>query len=289
MPSADYTVSVSQFLGNWTADPGPLTAGAVGLVLFAQAFLRLRRRGRADLAPWSRAAMFGLGVFLSVFPLVSPLDVIADRYLLSAHMIEHVLLGDAGPALIVCAVRGPLGVFMLPGYLIRPVGHSRAVRRTVDVLLQPGVTLGLWVVTYGCWHIPAAYDYTLTHQTVHDLEHLTFAIAGTLVWIQLIDPTGRNRLSFQQRIAYAVTIFAFGQVLSDTLILWFHPLYATYADQPARVLGIGPQLDQRLAGVVMMVEQAITLGTCVTFLVLNDREARRRGRAAPQPQVPAGG
>jgi cytochrome c oxidase assembly factor CtaG len=152
------------------------------------------------------------------------------------------------------------------------------------------VTLALWVAIFGCWHIPAAYDYTLTHQTVHDLEHAMFALAGTLLWIQLIDPAGRNRLSFQQRIAYAVTVFAFGQLLSDTLILWFHPLYATYAGQPDRVLGISPLLDQRLAGVVMMVEQAVTLGTCVTFLVLRDRGASAtRPRSARRPRVPAGG
>ena len=290
MPPADHTVAVSQFFGSWAADPGPTALSALALLLFAQAFLRLRRRGRPDLAPWSRAAMFALGVLISIFPLVSPLDAIGDQYLLSVHMIEHVLLGDAGPALIVCAVRGPLGVFMLPGYLVRPIGHSRLVRRALDVLLHPVVTLALWVVIYGCWHIPAAYDYTLTHQTVHDIEHLMFALAGTLVWIQLIDPAGRNRLSFQQRIAYAVTIFACGQVLADTLLLWFHPLYATYANQPARVLGLGPLLDQRLAGAVMMVEQSISLGTCVAFLVLRERATtRREGRAAPPPRVPARG
>ena len=55
---------------------------------------------------------------MSVIPLVSPIDSLSDDYLLSVHMLEHVLLGDAGPALIVCALRGPLLVFMLPPFLL---------------------------------------------------------------------------------------------------------------------------------------------------------------------------
>ena len=64
-----------------------------------------------------------------------------------------------------------------------------------------------------------------------------------------------------QRLLYALALFVFGQVLADVMILTFTPLYGHYADQSARVSGISPLTDQRLAGFVMMTEQAITLGT----------------------------
>jgi cytochrome c oxidase assembly factor CtaG len=262
-----YSIPLSQFASSWTLEAGPLAAAALALALFAQAFIRLRRRGRADHASWDRAALFALGVAVAVFPLVSPIDLIGDRYLISAHMIEHVMLGDAGPALMVCAVRGPLAVFLLPNYLLRPLGHSAGVRTVIGVLLRPDVTLAAWAIVMGLWHIPAAYDYTLTHQTVHDLEHLSFAIVGTLLWIQLIDPTGRHRLSILQKLLLALVVFGLGQVLADVLIFPRHPLYPSYADQPARVLGLSPLLDQQLAGFVMIVEQSITLGVCSAFLV----------------------
>ena len=104
------------------APPAVLFGAALALLLFAQAFLRLRRRG-PDLAPWSRALLFAAGLALLVLPLVSPLDHLGDEDLLSAHMLQHVLIGDAAPALLLVAVRGPLLFFLLP-----PVAAAAARR-----------------------------------------------------------------------------------------------------------------------------------------------------------------
>ena len=111
----------------WDAPPALLIGAALAAVLFAQAFVRLRRR-RAEHAPWSRAALFAAGLGLLVFPLVSPLDHIGDEELLSAHMLQHVLIGDAGPALLVVAVRGPLLFFVLLPLLLRPLVSFRPLR-----------------------------------------------------------------------------------------------------------------------------------------------------------------
>jgi cytochrome c oxidase assembly factor CtaG len=46
------------------------------------------------------------------------------------------------------------------------------------------------------------------------------------------------------------------------------PLYASYADQSERLLGLSPLQDQRLAGIVMMAEQLLTLGTFVAVLLV---------------------
>jgi putative membrane protein len=262
----DHTAALSSFASQWTAAPVPIAAALAALALFGQAFVRLRRRGRRDLAPWTRAILFSLGVGLSVVPLVSPIDPLSDDYLLSVHMLEHVLLGDAGPALIVCALRGPLLVFMLPSFALSPLARSGVVRGGLGLLTRPRVTLVLWATVIACWHIPRIYDFAAEHQTVHDLEHLSFAIAGILVWVQLVDPARRGRLRVAQRLLYALVVFALGELLADVLILTFTPLYPHYADQPARVMGITPLTDQRLAGFVMMIEQAITLGTCAVVL-----------------------
>jgi cytochrome c oxidase assembly factor CtaG len=114
-PMQEHSVALSSFASQWSADPGPPIAAAIAVALFTQGFVRLRRRGRRDHASWDRPLLFGLGVAVSVIPLVSPIDPLSDDYLLSVHMLEHVLLGDAGPALMVCALRGPLLVFVLPG------------------------------------------------------------------------------------------------------------------------------------------------------------------------------
>ena len=46
--------------------------------------------------------------------------------------------------------------------------------------------------------------------------------------------------------------------MAYVMLFDFRPLFSTYVDQPVRLLGLSPLTDQRLAGVVMMVEQIAT-------------------------------
>lgn len=264
----------------WLLEPEVLAAAGVALLLFAQGFLRLRRRGRADHAPWSRALLFGLGLALATLPLVSPLDAVADSYLLSGHMLEHVLIGDAAPALLLVALRGPLLFFFLPARLLAPLARLTPLRAALSFLLRPRVSLVAWAVVIAAWHVPAAYDYTLTHQTVHDLEHESFLLVGLLAWAQLVDPARRGRLTRPGRLAFAVALFAMGTVLSDALIFSFRPLYPAYVAQAERLFSLSPLRDQQLAGIVMMAEQLLTLGTCMVLLVQPYLRQQQR-RAAP--------
>ncbi len=271
----------------WAAEPLVTALAAVAAVCFVQGFLRLRRRGRRDHAPWTRAALFAAGLALLVLPLVSPLDELADRYLLSAHMLEHVLIADAAVALILVSLRGPLLYFTVPQPLLRTLGHKAWVRDTAAWLFRPKVALIAWAAAFGLWHIPAAYDYAARHQAVHDLEHASFLAAGVLVWAILIDPTRHGNVSRGRRLAMIVVLFAFGTAIADVLIFSPTTLYSFYADQPHRVFGLSPLRDQQLAGLVMLVEQALALGTCAALLLWPELKARRRARRQLGAEQPA--
>jgi putative membrane protein len=273
-------VPTSKLGSAWETPPAVLAGAGLALVLFTQAWVRLRRRGRSDLAGFDRLALFVAAVALGTLALVSPLDPIGEEYLLSAHMLEHVLIGDAAVALAIVALRGPLIFFLLPGVVLRPLARFGPLRAFLALLLRPKVSFAVWAAVFAGWHYPPAYDYVLDHQIVHDLQHVTFVLAGVLVWIQLVDPARRGELRRAGRIGLAVALFACGQILSDILIFSFDPLYPAYAVQDERLLGLSPLSDQALAGIVMMVEQAITLGTCVAFLlVASHREVVRREAA----------
>jgi cytochrome c oxidase assembly factor CtaG len=207
-----------------------LIGAALALLLFVQAFVRLRRR-RAEHAPWSRALLFAAGLALLVVPLVSPLDHAGDEQLLSAHMLQHVLIGDAAPALLVTAVRGPLLFFLLPPALLRPLASFRPLRAFLSALLLPLVSLGLWTVTIVVWHVPSAYDYAAAHPLVHDLEHLSFVVAGLLVWTQLVDPARHGALRRPQRIFFALAMLALAQPLVDALLFSSGAAYPRYTWQ----------------------------------------------------------
>jgi cytochrome c oxidase assembly factor CtaG len=254
----------------------PVLAAAVAALLFVQAVVRLRRRGRADLAGWDRVALFAAGLGVTLFALIGPLDRLADEKLLSAHMGQHVLIGDLGPALMVTALRGPLLVFFLPAPILAPLARNRRVRAVLGTLLRPRVAFSLWAANLAVWHVPYLYDLALRHQKLHDFEHVCWVVSGILVWTLLVDPGSHRRLSVGGRVALAAAMFAAGQVLVDVLVFTFTPLYPFYHG----AYGISAVTDQQLAGIVMMVEQLLTLATCVA-LILRPRWSRSHaGRVA---------
>jgi putative membrane protein len=246
----------------------PVALAAVAALLFAQGVVRLRRRGRGDLAGWDRVALFGFGLGLTVVALVGPIDRIADTRL-AVHMVQHVLIGDLAPALLTVAVRGPLLVFLLPAPVLAPLARSARVRAVLSTLLRPRVAFALWAANLGVWHVPYLYDLALRHDALHYLEHACWAVAGVLVWTLLADPGGHRRLTVGGRIALAAAMFACGQVLADVLIFSFRTLYPAY---PGRT-------DQQLAGVAMMAEQLVTLGV-LAFVLLRPRMRAARLVAA---------
>jgi putative membrane protein len=257
----------------------PLIAAALAALLFAQAVVRLRRRGRADLAGWDRVALFAAGLGVTVFALVGPLDRLADDKLLAAHMGQHVLIGDLGPALMITALRGPLLVFFLPASVLVPLARSGRVRTAVGTLLRPRVAFTLWAVNLAIWHVPYVYDLALAHQGLHDFEHLCWMFCGILVWTLLIDPGSHRRLTVAGRVALAAAMFATGQILTDVLVFSFTPFYSWYHG----AYGISALTDQQLAGIVMMAEQLATLVALVALLLLPRRRTTRAARLAASP------
>jgi putative membrane protein len=250
----------------WSAPPSVLAPAAIALLLFVHGWRRLRRRGRRDLADWKRAALFASGLLVVLAGLVSPIHALSENDLLSVHMLQHVLIGDFGIALLVVAVRGPLHVFMLPGRVLGPIARNRSARAVVSVLLRPNVAFGLWAANLAVWHIPSLYDYAVLHPWLHDLQHSCWMLAGLLVWTLLIDPGSHRRLTTAGRIALGAAMFGAGQVLTSVLVFAFHPLYPIYHG----AYGVSALTDQKLAGVVMMVEQLLVLGT-FAYLLLRPR------------------
>jgi putative membrane protein len=267
-------VVLAHFSASWETPLPVLIAAPIAALLFTQAFMRLRRR-RPDLAPKSRAVLFGVGLVLLVGAVVSPLDSAGDDYLLSAHMLQHVLIGDAAVALLVLAVRGPLVFFLLPPPILRPLAAFRPLRAALSFLVLPLVSLALWAAAVIVWHVPRFYVFAAAHPVVHHLEHASFVAGGLLAWTQLVDPARHGRLRRPQRIFFALAMLALTQPVVDFLLFSSSPRYGRYADQPDRLLGLSPLTDQRLAGAVMMVEQLLTLGICVAILLLPYLRERR--------------
>lgn len=220
----------------------------VAAILFARGFRRLRERGSAGEAGWDRAGLWLAGVLAGLAGLALH-GAASERA--SAHMLQHVLVGDLMPALVLTALRGPL-LFAVAPRPVRRLFRLRAVR----ALLRPGPSLALWAGLLWFWHVPAVYDAALAHESLHVVEHGSFLLGGLLLWNQLVDPARRRALTLWGSLGYALAAMLVAQMLVWVLVLSYRPLYA-----------YGSATDQSLAGLVMTIEQFLTLGA-FTYLRL---------------------
>ena len=125
--------------------------------------------------------------------------------------------------------------------------------------------------------VPAAYDFALAHESVHVAEHVSFVVAGLLVWTQIVAPSRHGRSSPGRRALFAVGILGLGMVLSEVLLL-SGPLYAHYRDVLDRPFGLDAAEDQSRAALLMMGEQIATLGTAAALLLWTHVES-----VSPEP------
>lgn len=233
-------------------------------MLYGHGFKRLRAR-RRDLAPWHSAVAFGAGTLLALLAVVSPLDELGENRLLTAHMAQHLLLGDLAPLLLMLGLRGPLAFFVMPPWLLGPLAHCRPLRRALGFILRPWVSLLVWVLAIYGWHEPTAYDAAIAHPLLHDAEHLCFFLVGCLVWFQIIDPVGRFKTA-GPRALFAVMVLLAGMPLGEVLLVSgsLYPHYTAIVDRP---FGWSAGYDQMHAALLMMGEQMATLLTAAGLLL----------------------
>jgi len=141
----------------------------------------------------------------------------------------------------------------------RPMAELLARARVWRFLTHPAVALPLWLVDYFVWHVPPVYDAALDQQTwlIH-VEHACYFATGILVWWPLVQDVPR-RLASGARAGYAFAAFVLASPIGLLLALLPRPAYEFYADQPTRIWGLSPLVDQQIAGVTMATEQAAVL------------------------------
>ncbi|MFZ0042008.1 MAG: cytochrome c oxidase assembly protein [Solirubrobacteraceae bacterium] len=258
----------------WSPEPSVL----IGVAAIAVLYILGWRRGRATGSPhrpgFGRLTLFALGLTTVIVALVSPVDALGDQ-LLVMHMLQHILLLDIAPILLI------LG---LNKVLLRPVTRRlNAVERRAGYLAHPAFAVAAYVGFMWGWHIPAMYDAALHNTTVHAFEHLCFAFAGTLYWWHLLSPIrGRMRMSGLGPVAYMV-VTKLGVGLLG-IVLAFAPtvIYPFYAGHP-HYWGLSPHVDQEMAGLEMALEQSVVMGIAlvvvfVRMLTESEREAERAER-----------
>jgi cytochrome c oxidase assembly factor CtaG len=211
------------------------------------AFAKMRRGAPARLgAPSVRDASFGLALVMLLLALASPIGQLADGYLFSAHMAQHLLLVLVVPplALVGLGLRGATG----------------AARR-LEVLAAWALGVGaMWL-----WHERTLCNAASLSPTVHRLQEISLLAMGAAFWMPVIS----GRLSPLPGIVYLFSACVACTVLG--IYLTFSPVTVCSAFvHPVDRLGVMPLLrgdwgltperDQQVGGLMMWVPACLVYG-----------------------------
>jgi len=196
----------------------------------------------------SRLLSFLAGLTVLQLAIGPPMDDLADE-LLSAHMVEHLLIMSAVPPLLLLGL--PV-VPLLRGFPI-PLIRIAFLRQLAHWLTKPPVAWLLMNVTFLAWHVPAAYDFALENETWHAIEHICFLAASILFWWCVLRPWPAQ----QRNGSWSILLFLLSADLVNTLLSAFlafcgRPVYAFYVEHP-NPYQIAPLQDQVLGAVIMWV------------------------------------
>lgn len=239
------------FVG-WQLDPvliGGILAVGVAYVL-AVGPLRARLAPGAPF-PRARAAVFIGGLALVYLVEGSPLHDLAERYLLAAHMVQHLLLAYVVARILIVGV---------PDWLWRRLLTHPRVLPVARLLLRPTVTFLVFAFFFAFWHVPVVYQRALVDPLVHHVEHVVFLVTAMMLWWPILSPLAElPKAPHLVRLAY-LFVLPIAQ-LPVFAGITFHPdvVYPLYAQAP-RAWGIDPLADQALAGAVMKVFGLVFFG-----------------------------
>ena len=206
-------------------------------------------------ASTAQKTAFTIGVLSLGAVTAWPIHDLAEQFLLSVHMVQHLVISLIAP---------PLLLFGTPAWLLRKILTVPPVKWAVRNLGRPFIALVLFNAVIVLTHWPLVVDLTLRYHAVHFLAHFVLFASATLMWWPVIDPLPETPgLSYPGRMLYLFLQSIVPTVPASFLTFGHSPLYAFYAEAP-RIWGMSVLTDQRIAGLVMKI-----VGGAILWLVIS--------------------
>lgn len=265
----------------WQLDP-VLIGGLLTMALvFGLAVGPLRKRiAPGESFPKRQALLFYLMLAIFFLSEASPLHDLAEIYLFSAHMVQH---------LILTYVVSPLIIASLPPWLLRPLLLNRWLYPLARVLTKPLVALLVFNIYLSIWHFPAVYEAQLASSLMHHVQHALSITLALMLWWPIMSPLPElPRLGYGMRTVYLLLIPIAQLVVTAFLTFSSTPFYPSYVRAP-RITDLSALADQQLGGIIMKVSGFIVFGVPLVwtfFRWYQEEDAPRRSKDAPAARQP---
>jgi len=194
-----------------------------------------------------KIALLAAGLATGWIVVASPVAHL-DHHLLTAHMVQHLLLMVVAAPLILLATRNSL--------------HMRWRPHPVFCWLAGTLTVILW-------HVPAVFELPQQVPIWHTVEYASFFIAGLFFWFPVIHRGFTDRPCGTQ--SWTLPLYLFLATLPCDALAAFlafcgHVVYRPYLSAGGRMFGLSPLEDQALAGALMWF--TVTLAYLIPALVV---------------------
>jgi putative membrane protein len=243
-------------------EPYPSVWLIVGLIAAAYA-VAVVRVGPKHVMPGQPAASrfqitcFSSGIVAIWIASDYPIHTLAERYLFSIHMVQH---------LTYSLVAAPLLLLGTPAWMARallsPPGFMRAMRWMARFF--PATVLYNVVVVLT--HAPATVDVALKYAVVHFALHSLLLISSIIVWMPILSPLPEvPRLFPPLAMLYLFLQSVVPTVPASFLTFGTTPLYHVYTTFP-RLWGISALTDMQVAGLIMKIGAGILIWGVITIV-----------------------
>ena len=183
-----------------------------------------------------------------------PIHDLAERYLFSMHMVQHMLM---------TLIAAPLLVAGIPAWMWRDVLRPAPIRAVWRFLTRPVVALILFNGVLLFMHWPAVVELAVTSELAHFGLHVLAVFSALVMWWPIVSPLPE----MPPLNPPAQMMYLFLQSLTPTIPASFltfghsmlYPVYATFP----RIWGIGPLTDQLISGLIMKL-----VGSAILWVVI---------------------
>ncbi len=232
-------------LPTWQPHPEvwALLAAVVGLAVYAVRVIgpKVVPAHEEIATVWQRRS-FWAAVFLLYVAADWPMHDIAEEFLYSVHMIQHLLITFVVP---------PLFMMAIPTWLARLVIlDGGRVSRALQVLAKPVVAGVIFNALAALTHWSEVVNLSSESGGFHYIIHLAIFTSALLMWLPVIGPLPELRLSQGGRLIYLFLMSIIPTIPAAWLTFADGTVYSAY-DKPTELWGIDVRSDQQAAGFIM--------------------------------------
>ncbi len=223
--------------------------------------LAVKRIGPSKVHPIERTvtrrqvAAFAAGLLTIWVAADWPVHDIAEGYLYSVHMVQHLLLSLVAPPLLLVGT---------PDWLLRWVLGRRGIT-VARLVTRPLIALVLFNAVIVITHIPNVVTLTATSEPFHFGAHVVLVGAAFCMWSPVLNPLIElPKLNYPARMFYLFLQSLVPTVPASFLTFGQTVLYRVYAEGPG-LWGISALTDQRAAGLLMKIAGGFVLWSVIAW------------------------